>query len=107
MGKMLSRTEELQGGVDREWRRRWQIHPHEDRHCNPLPRSPHGPPWPVSSWPSVTPRPTTAACRPGSPPCRASTAGGIIGPVPDLCVKVEEAPRLRLGCLGDLLFLEE
>ena len=26
---------------------------------------------------------------------------------PDLCVKAEEAPRLRLGCLGDLLFLEE
>ena len=25
----------------------------------------------------------------------------------DLCVKAEEAPRLRLGCLGDLLFLEE
>ena len=25
---------------------------------------------------------------------------------PDLCVKAEEAPRLRLGCLGDLLFLE-
>ena len=26
---------------------------------------------------------------------------------PELCVKAEEAPRLRLGCLGDLLFLEE
>ena len=26
---------------------------------------------------------------------------------PDLCIKAEEAPRLRLGCLGDLLFLEE
>ena len=23
------------------------------------------------------------------------------------CEKAEEAPRLRLGCLGDLLFLEE
>ena len=30
-----------------------------------------------------------------------------IGSSPDLCVKAEEAPRLRLGCLGDLLFLEE
>ena len=29
------------------------------------------------------------------------------GSSPDLCVKAEEAPRLRLGCLGDLLFLEE
>ena len=27
--------------------------------------------------------------------------------VPDWWVKAEEAPRLRLGCLGDLLFLEE
>ena len=31
----------------------------------------------------------------------------ISGSSPDLCVKAEEAPRLRLGCLGDLLFLEE
>ena len=31
----------------------------------------------------------------------------IRGSSPDLCVKAEEAPRLRLGCLGDLLFLEE
>ena len=31
----------------------------------------------------------------------------IEGSSPDLCVKAEEAPRLRLGCLGDLLFLEE
>ena len=30
----------------------------------------------------------------------------LIGSSPDLCVKAEEAPRLRLGCLGDLLFLE-
>ena len=30
-----------------------------------------------------------------------------LGSSPDLCVKAEEAPRLRLGCLGDLLFLEE
>ena len=33
--------------------------------------------------------------------------GGAEGSSPDLCVKAEEAPRLRLGCLGDLLFLEE
>ena len=32
---------------------------------------------------------------------------GARGSSPDLCVKAEEAPRLRLGCLGDLLFLEE
>ena len=32
---------------------------------------------------------------------------GYPGSSPDLCVKAEEAPRLRLGCLGDLLFLEE
>ena len=32
---------------------------------------------------------------------------GGTGSSPDLCVKAEEAPRLRLGCLGDLLFLEE
>ena len=32
---------------------------------------------------------------------------GASGSSPDLCVKAEEAPRLRLGCLGDLLFLEE
>ena len=48
---------------------------------------------------------------------RFSAAGGsgtlrnegneVIGSSPDLCVKAEEAPRLRLGCLGDLLFLEE
>ena len=31
----------------------------------------------------------------------------VWGSSPDLCVKAEEAPRLRLGCLGDLLFLEE
>ena len=36
--------------------------------------------------------------RPAGQPLRSS---------PDLCVKAEEAPRLRLGCLGDLLFLEE
>ena len=29
------------------------------------------------------------------------------GQVPICVVKAEEAPRLRLGCLGDLLFLEE
>ena len=34
-------------------------------------------------------------------------ACGDEGSIPDLCVKAEEAPRLRLGCLGDLLFLEE
>ena len=36
-------------------------------------------------------------------------AGVVLGgrSSPDLCVKAEEAPRLRLGCLGDLLFLEE
>ncbi len=41
-----SRPQKLQGGVDKELRRRWQIHPHEDRHCNPLPRGPHGSPGP-------------------------------------------------------------
>ncbi len=46
LGKMLSRTEELQGGVDKELRRRWEIHPHEDRHRSPLPRRPHGSPGP-------------------------------------------------------------
>ena len=38
------------------------------------------------------------------------TGEAVYGPggsSPDLCVKAEEAPRLRLGCLGDLLFLEE
>ena len=34
-------------------------------------------------------------------------SSGATGSSPDLCVKAEEAPRLRLGCLGDLLFLEE
>ena len=34
-------------------------------------------------------------------------SGSAEGSSPDLCVKAEEAPRLRLGCLGDLLFLEE
>ena len=33
--------------------------------------------------------------------------GRVAWSSPDLCVKAEEAPRLRLGCLGDLLFLEE
>ena len=37
----------------------------------------------------------------------ATTGPGQSRSSPDLCVKAEEAPRLRLGCLGDLLFLEE
>ena len=37
----------------------------------------------------------------------AGEGGEVEGSSPDLCVKAEEAPRLRLGCLGDLLFLEE
>ena len=38
---------------------------------------------------------------------RADSEKAHRGSSPDLCVKAEEAPRLRLGCLGDLLFLEE
>ena len=37
----------------------------------------------------------------------AAVIHALLGSSPDLCVKAEEAPRLRLGCLGDLLFLEE
>ena len=37
----------------------------------------------------------------------AEVSKALKGSSPDLCVKAEEAPRLRLGCLGDLLFLEE
>ena len=47
----------------------------------------------------------------GSPYSHACAMARVIdvadGSSPDLCVKAEEAPRLRLGCLGDLLFLEE
>ena len=45
--------------------------------------------------------------RPAARSRPASPASAAQGSSPDLCVKAEEAPRLRLGCLGDLLFLEE
>ena len=50
---------------------------------------------------------TTHNCRRDADCCGGETAGSCWRSSPDLCVKAEEAPRLRLGCLGDLLFLEE
>jgi hypothetical protein len=117
LGKMPSRTEKLQGGVDKELKRRRQLQRREDRRATPLPRSPHGSPGPRVPGPvpccGPPPQREGRAAPRAVSPLRAGlpvacTGGGVLaGAPPGLGDTIQVRPHGRAGsvmnvrdCLG-------